>query len=146
MCVLSLAPRLKGPHRGPMPLVLDHRLKWGRQGREVGNAYTTCLVQRNYRITAKAYSSRSRMRRTTSKTPRSRDSNVTAPLHYPEPIPLGISMHVHIHTYMTCLRTYIRAYLRHYIHMYTHAHLLTYFHVHACAHGQTETDSEQADT
>ena len=29
------------------------------------------------------------MRRTTSKTPRSRDSNVTAPLHYPEPIPLG---------------------------------------------------------
>ena len=52
--------------------------------------YTTTLKQCNYRLIAQAYSSRSHMRRTMSKTPRSEDSNVAAPLHGPEPIPLGI--------------------------------------------------------
>ena len=52
--------------------------------------YTTSLKKRNYRLIAQAYSSRSQMRRTMSKTPRSEDSNVAAPLHCPEPIPLGI--------------------------------------------------------
>ena len=52
--------------------------------------YITSLKQRNYRLIAQAYSPRSQMRITTSKTPRSEDSNITAPLHCPEPIPLGI--------------------------------------------------------
>ena len=48
------------------------------------------MKQRNYRHIAQAYSSRSQMRRTTSKTARSNHSNVTAPLHCPVPIPQGI--------------------------------------------------------